>query len=301
MTTQAGTHIAEKIRFRDFVVFTIGTAMYGWGLVNINIPNHLAEGGLSGITLILRALFGVNPALSTIILNIPLLLLGLRLLGRRALIYTLYGIGGLSFWLWFWQLHPMNLNLHHDLLISALLAGIFGGLGSGLIYRFGGTTGGTDVIARILEQKLNIPMGRTLFALDVVVLAASLVYINVVEMMYTVIAAFVFSQLVNFTEQGSYAARAFLIFTSKPEDISHAIMTELERGTSLLHAEGGYTHNNQKVVYAVVDPSEMNVVRRIIADIDPQAFVTIMDTQETLGEGFTYGQPTKKRRLSFNK
>lgn len=301
MTTQAGTHIAEKLRFRDFVIFTLGTAMYGWGLVNVNIPNHLAEGGLSGITLILRALLGINPALSTLILNIPLLLLGLRLLGRRALIYTLYGIGGLSFWLWFWQLHPMHLNLHHDLLISALLAGVFGGLGSGLIYRFGGTTGGTDVIARILEQKLNIPMGRTLFALDVVVLAASLVYINVVEMMYTVIAAFVFSQLVNFTEQGSYASRAFLIFTNQPEEISHAIMTELERGTSLLHAEGGYTHAAQKVVYAVVDPSEMNVVRRIIADIDPKAFVTIMDTQETLGEGFTYGQPTKKGRLRFSK
>lgn len=289
------TRVIEKIRLRDFIIFTIGTSMYGWGLVNVNIPSHLAEGGVTGITLIFRALFHINPALSTLFLNIPLLLLGLRMLGKRALIYTLYGIVGLSFWLWFWQLYPMHLNLHHDLLISAILAGFFGGLGSGLIYRFGGTTGGTDVIARILEQKLNIPMGKTLFALDVVVLTVSLVYINVVEMMYTLIAAFVFAQLVNFTQKGAYAARTFLIFTNYPEEISHAIMQELERGTSLLHAEGGFTHNERKVVYAVVDPSEMNIVRRLINDIDPQAFVTVMDTQETFGEGFSYAQPKKRR------
>lgn len=285
--------LIEKMRLRDFAIFTVGTAMYAWGLVNVNIPNHLAEGGVTGITLIFKALLNINPALSTLFLNIPLLLIGLRMLGKRALIYTLYGIFSLSFWLWLWQLMPFDLDLQHDLLISALLAGLFGGLGSGLIYRYGGTTGGTDVIARILEQKLNIPMGRTLFALDVVVLTASLVYIDVVQMMYTVIAAFVFAQMVNFTQKGSYAARALLIFTSKPEEISHAIMQDLERGTSLLHAEGGFTHNEQRVVYAVVDPSEMNVVRKIIDDIDPRAFVTVMDTQETLGEGFSFARPKK--------
>jgi uncharacterized membrane-anchored protein YitT (DUF2179 family) len=289
--------VFEKIRLKDFLVFMLGTALYAWGLVNVNIPNNLAEGGVSGITLILRGLFGINPAISTIILNIPLLLIGYHYLGRKALIYTLFGISALSFWLWVWQLVPMHPNLQHDMLISALLAGLFGGIGSGIIYRYGGTTGGTDVIARILEQKSSIPMGQTLFTLDVVVLLSSLVYINVVQMVYTLIASFVFAQVVNFTQQGAYSARAFMIFSTKAEDISHAIMEQLERGTSLLHSEGGFTHNDQRVVYVVVDPSELNEVREIIKQIDEKAFVSIFNVQETLGEGFTYGLPNKKKLL----
>lgn len=280
----------QRIRLTDLLMFILGSALYAWSLVNINIPNALAEGGVTGVTLILRALFGINPAYSTIILNIPLLLFGFRMLGRRALIYTLFGTFSLSAWLWIWQRVPMTLALHHDLLISALLAGLFGGLGLGLIMRFGGTTGGTDIIAQVLERKVSIPMGRTLFVLDVSVLLISLVYLDLVHMMYTVIASFVFAQMINFTQQGSYSARAFFIFSDQATAISNAIMLHLDRGTSLFHADGGYTHHPHQVVYTVVDPSEVNTVRQLIKDIDPQAFITISETQETLGEGFSFAK-----------
>lgn len=289
----------DRIRIRDLLIFTIGTALYGWSLININIPNALAEGGVSGVTLIIRALTGFNPAYATLLINIPLLLFGYRQLGRKSLIYTIFGTAALSFWLWFWQMFPSNINLHHDIFISALLAGLFAGFGSGIIYRAGGTTGGTDVLARIFEKNFAIPMGRSLFALDVVVLIASLVYIDLNHMVYTLIASFVFAQVVNFTQGGAYAARAFMIFTSHPDEISHAIMDTLGRGTSLLHSEGGYTHNQQQVVYAVVDASELAVVREIINEFDEHAFVSISEVQETLGEGFTFNRPKKRfTRLS---
>lgn len=133
-----------------------------------------------------------------------------------------------------------------------------------------------------------------MFALDAVVLLLSLVYIDIVHMMYTLIASFVFAQVVGLTQQGAYAARSFMIFTDYPEEISHAIMDELERGTSLLKSEGGYSHREQRVVYAVVDPSEVNTVQHIIEEIDPKAFVSIFATQEQLGEGFSYLRPKKK-------
>ncbi|KRN33584.1 YitT family protein [Weissella halotolerans] len=280
----------ETIQWSHLLIFCLGTAIYGWAIVNINIPNNLAEGGMSGITLILRALFQFNPAYSTLILNLPLFALGLRILGRRALIYTIFGTLALSFWLWLWQLYPMHLDLHHDMLISALLAGFFGGLGSGIIYRYGGTTGGSDIIARIVEQRFAIPMGRTLFMLDLLVLIASLVYIDLNQMMYTVIAAFVFSQMVNYTQKGGYSARAFLILSEHSEQISQAILLELERGTTLLQGEGGYTHTPKTLIYVVVDPSEMNTLQAIIHRIDAQAFVTVLDTTQTLGEGFSYAK-----------
>ncbi|WP_010621199.1 YitT family protein [Paucilactobacillus suebicus] len=288
----------QRIRPMDFLMFIIGAALYAWALVNVNIPNSLAEGGVTGVTLILRALFGINPAYSTIFLNIPLLLFGFRMLGRRALIYTLFGTVSLSFWLWVWQKIPMALALHHDLLISALLAGILGGLGLGLIMRFGGTTGGSDIIARVLEERVSIPMGRTFFALDATVLIASLVYIDIVHMMYTMIASFVFAQMISFTQQGSYSARAFFIFSEHASEISTAIQLQLDRGTSLFHADGGYTQKQQHVVYTVVDPSEVNQVRELVKNIDPKAFITISETQETLGEGFTF---EKHRRGFFSK
>lgn len=283
-----------RIAIKDILMIAIGTGFYGWALININIPNRLAEGGISGITLILRALFQWNPAYTNLILNIPLLILGYRVLGRRSLIYTIWGISSLSIWLYVWQMIPMPPALHQDILIAGLLAGLIAGIGLGIVFRFGGTSGGTDVVARIMEQKFGIQIGRTMFALDAVVLLLSLVYIDIVHMMYTLIASFVFAQVVGLTQQGAYAARSFMIFTDYPEEISHAIMDELERGTSLLKSEGGYSHREQRVVYAVVDPSEVNTVQHIIEEIDPKAFVSIFATQEQLGEGFSYLRPKKK-------
>jgi len=284
---------SEKIRIRDLIAFILGSALYAWSLINVNIPNNLAEGGISGITLILRALFGLNPAYTTLILNIPLLIIGYKLLGRRSIIYTLFGTISLSFWLWFWQIVPMNPPLHHDALIAAIIAGILGGLGLGIILRFGGTTGGSDVIALVLERKLNLPMGRTIFALDASVLVLSLIYLDIVHMMYTLIMAFVFAQVLNFTQKDGYSARAFLIFSTKSVEISDAIMAKLERGTSLFNAQGGYTKNQQQVVYTVVDPSEVSTMYELIKDIDPSAFITVSDTSETLGEGFSFSKPDK--------
>lgn len=284
----------ERISIKELVMIALGTGVYGWSLININIPNQLAEGGLSGVTLILLAIVNWNPAYTTLILNIPLLLLGYHILGRRAFIYTIWGITTLSFWLYIWQILPMNLILHQDMLIAGLLAGIISGIGLGIVFRFGGTSGGTDIIARIMEQKFAIQIGRTMFALDAVVLLISLVYIDIIQMMYTLIASFVFAQVVGLTQQGAYAARSFMIFTNYPEEISHAIMDELSRGTSLLKSEGGYSHREQRVVYVVVEPSEVSAVQHIIQEIDPTAFVSIFTAQEQLGEGFSYKRPKKK-------
>ena len=129
-----------KIRLIDLLMITIGTSLYAFGFVTVNIADRLAEGGVAGITLLLRFLLGINPALSTILINIPLLIIGYRYLGKKSLIYTIYGTLILSFWIWIWQIIPVSLNIHHDLFIAAILAGIIGGFGLGLVYRFNGTT-----------------------------------------------------------------------------------------------------------------------------------------------------------------
>ncbi|MEQ6218362.1 YitT family protein [Levilactobacillus brevis] len=283
----------ESIRFIDLLMIGIGCAMFAFGLVFFNIANHLADGGISGITLIFRALFHIDPAYSTILINVPLIIIGWRFLGRQSLIYTIYGTGMLSLCLWVWQRIPLTIALHGDLLLSALGAGIIGGFGSGLLYRYGGTTGGTDIIARIFERFRGVPMGRTLLYLDVVVLLISLVYIDIQHMAYTLIYSYVFARIVNFTQEGAYAARGVIVVSENYQQITDEIMTELERGVSLINGEGGFSHQERKMIYVVVAPSELYRLRQIIQRNDSRAFISVINVNEALGEGFSFGLPDK--------
>lgn len=283
----------EKIG-RDIVVILLGTAIYAFGLVFVNIPNQLAEGGVTGITLIFRALFGINPALSTLLLNIPIIALGGRILGRRSFFYTIIGTLSLSAWLFVWQKVNFSIDLDHDLLIAALVAGLFGGVGSGIIYRVGGTTGGSDVIARILEQKIGVSVGRTLFILDILILTASLTYIDLKRMMYTLIFSYVFAHIVDAILDGGYSARGVLVISNHSQAIAPQLMAEMERGVSFLNGEGAYSGGEKKIIYMVVSAREVSEVKRIVHEYDSTAFVSIINVHEVEGEGFTYLKPKKK-------
>ncbi|MDT2835715.1 YitT family protein [Enterococcus durans] len=279
---------------KEIVLIIIGTSIYAFGLVYLNIANQLAEGGVSGITLILKALFGIDPAYSTLFINIPLILIGGKILGKRSLAYTILGTLSLSAFLWIWQRVPLQINLQHDLLIVSLLAGLVAGIGSGLVYRMGGTTGGSDIIARILEKNYGISMGRSLLALDVIVLLASLSYIDLKRMMYTLIVSYVFSRVIDSILDGGYAAKGILVVSNKNEEIAPLLMTGLERGVTFLSGEGGFSGQSKKIIYIVVSSSEITEVKRIIHDIDEKAFVSVINVHEVEGEGFTYLKPQTK-------
>ena len=279
---------------KEVVMIMVGTSIYAFGLVYLNIANHLAEGGVSGITLILRALFGIDPAYSTLLINIPLILIGGKILGKRSLAYTVLGTVSLSAFLWIWQRVPLQINLQHDLLIVSLLAGLIAGTGSGLVYRMGGTTGGSDIIARILEKNYGISMGRSLLELDVIVLLASLTYIDLKRMMYTLIVSYVFSRVIDSILDGGYSAKGILVVSNKNEEIAPLLMTGLERGVTFLSGEGGFSGHSKKIIYMVVSSSELNEVKRIVHEIDEKAFLSIINVHEVEGEGFTYLKPQTK-------
>ena len=279
---------------KEVVMIMVGTSIYAFGLVYLNIANHLAEGGVSGITLILRALFGIDPAYSTLLINIPLILIGGKILGKRSLAYTVLGTVSLSAFLWIWQRVPLQINLQHDLLIVSLLAGLIAGTGSGLVYRMGGTTGGSDIIARILEKNYGISMGRSLLVFDVIVLLASFPYIALNRMRYTLIVSYVVSRVIDSILDGGYSAKGILVVSNKNEEIAPLLMTGLERGVTFLSGEGGFSGHTKKIIYMVVSSSELNEVKRIVHEIDEKAFLSIINVHEVEGEGFTYLKPQTK-------
>ena len=280
----------KEVKFHpvNFLMIALGAAIYAFGFVNFNMVNHLAEGGISGITLIFHALFKLNPAYTQILFNIPLFILGVKIFGKRGMIYTIHGTVCLSVFIWLFQRMSFSIDLAHDTLIAALLAGIFAGIGGGIVFRFGGTTGGGDIIGRYFEQKKGLALGQTLFVFDIVVLTLSLSYIDIQHMMYTVIASFVFSQVVAVVQNGGYTVRGMLIISSKYTEISQKITDEIGRGATYLKAEGVYSGQGTKVIYVVLSPVQVQAVKAILAEIDPYTFVSIINAHEIIGSGFTY-------------
>lgn len=282
----------NKATFIDLLMIALGCAIYGISLDMISVPNKLADGGLSGISLILRHFWGINMGLSTLILNIPLILLGYRFMGKRLLAYTIWGPVSLSFFLWFWRSVPIikQLDLEHDLFLSAISAGVLSGIGLGLVFRYNGTSGGTDIIARICQIKFGISSGKMLLFCDAVVLFASLSYLDIKHMMYTLLASFILSRAMDTIQQGAYSARGLLIISDKYEQIGQMIDLKLERGFTYFQALGGYKQDEKRVIYVVVAPREIPAIKQLIKQEDPNAFVSILEVHEALGEGFTYKQ-----------
>lgn len=273
-------------QLKRLLLIAVGVAIYTFGFVKFNMANALAEGGVAGVTLIVHALYGINPAYSSLILNIPLFILGARILGKRSLALTIYGTVLLSFFIWFWQRIPIHVTLENDMMLVAVVAGLFSGAGSGLVFRYGATTGGTDIIGRIAEEKLGLKLGQTLLFIDAVVLTASLVYIDLQHMLYTLVASFVYSQVLTIVQNGGYTVRGMLIITQKSEEAASAILNEINRGVTFLNGQGAYSGEDKNVLYVVLNPTEVREVKAIMAELDPDAFISIIDVDEVVSSDF---------------
>ncbi|HFZ6520848.1 TPA: YitT family protein [Streptococcus agalactiae] len=284
-----------KTKIKETILIAFGVALYTFGFVEFNMANHLAEGGISGVTLIIHALFGVNPALSSLLLNIPLFILGARILGKKSLLLTIYGTVLMSFFMWFWQQIPVTVPLKNDMMLVAVAAGILAGTGSGLVFRYGATTGGADIIGRIVEEKSGIKLGQTLLFIDAIVLTSSLVYINLQQMLYTLVASFVFSQVLTNVENGGYTVRGMIIITKESESAAATILHEINRGVTFLRGQGAYSGREHDVLYVALNPSEVRDVKEIMADLDPDAFISVINVDEVISSDF------KIRRRNYDK
>lgn len=288
--------MAQKLRqVRSLLLIALGVAMYTFGFVKFNMANALAEGGVAGVTLIIHALYKIDPAYTSLILNIPLFIMGARVLGRKSLALTIYGTVLLSFFIWFWQQVPVKIVLQNDMMLVAVVAGLFAGSGSGLVFRYGATTGGTDIIGRVIEEKFGFKLGQTLLFVDALVLTASLVYIDLQHMLYTLVASFVYSQVLTIVQNGGYTVRGMIIITQKSQEAADAILNGINRGVTYLNGQGAYSGNEKNILYVVLNPGEVRNVKAIMADLDPDAFISIIDVDEVVSSDF------KIRRNNYDK
>ncbi|GAM12621.1 YitT family protein [Mesobacillus selenatarsenatis] len=276
------------LKIKNIFFILLGAAIFSFGLVHFNMQNNLAEGGFTGITLLLYFVFGWSPSITNLLLNLPLFFIGWKLLGRNVFIYTIIGTVGVSIFLAIFQKYQIEMPLYEDLFLAALFAGVFIGIGLGIIFRYGGTTGGVDIIARLAQKYVGWTMGRTMFMFDFGVITLSLItYLNYREAMYTLVVVFVGARVIDFMQEGSYAARGAMIISEKNEDIAAKIMKEMDRGVTSLKAVGSYTKSERDVLYCVVAKNEIVRLKSVINSVDPHAFVSVTVVHDVLGEGFT--------------
>ncbi|HEO8422607.1 YitT family protein [Niallia sp. FSL W8-0635] len=290
----------KGIKIKNVLFILLGSAIFSFGIVHFNMQNNLAEGGFTGITLLLYALWNWDPSITNLLLNIPLFLIGWKLLGKNVFIYTIIGTVAVSIFLWFFQLPRIQLDipLTEDLTLAALFAGTFIGVGLGIIFRYGGTTGGVDIIARLGFKYYGWSMGKTMFVFDFCVIALSLLtYLSYREAMYTLVAVFVGTRVIDFLQEGAYAARGAMIISDLNTEIANKIMSEMDRGVTVLKGHGSFTKQDREVLYCVVAKTEIVRLKSIITSIDPHAFVSVSVVHDVMGEGFTldeYKQPLEK-------
>ncbi|WP_018751377.1 YitT family protein [Paenibacillus sanguinis] len=269
----------------------LGTAIYAFGLLYFILPNQLMEGGLTGVTLLLNYAFGISPSLSNLLLNIPLFLLGWKILGSKQIVLTGIGIGSLTFFLWVFerlirQGWIIPFATETDYILVSLYAGVTLGAGLGIVFRFGGTTGGSDIIARIFGRKYGFSMGQVILTLDIIIIGLSLFYIRKENILYTLVAVFIASRVIDFIQEGAYSAKAFTIISDEAPAIADMITKEMDRGVTLIPAIGAYSKQAKHMAYCVVSRQEIRRLQSIVKSIDPRAFVIISEVNDVHGEGF---------------
>ncbi|WOV89088.1 YitT family protein [Sporosarcina oncorhynchi] len=276
------------IKFKNIFFILLGAAIFSFGLVHFNIQHELAEGGFTGITLILLFAFKWDPAIMNLVLNIPMFAIGWKLLGRKVFIYTIIGTVGVSVFLKVFMKYQFTIHMEDDMFLVALFAGIFIGIGLGIIFRYGGTTGGVDIIARLAHKYIGWSMGKTMFMFDAFVIMLSwAVYLDYRSMMYTLVALFVGARVIDFVQEGAYAARGAFIISEYQDEIASKITAEMDRGVTVFRGYGHFTKSDREILYCVVGRNEMMRLKNIITSIDPHAFVSVTDVHDVLGEGFT--------------
>lgn len=258
----------------------IGGAAYPMFLT----PNNIAPGGLTGVAMIINYLFQLPVGIVSFVLNIPLFIVGWQSMGRLFAIRSLGATLLFSLAIDYLPLKPLT----DDPLLGTLYGGILLGAGLGFIMRGGATTGGTDMIARMVHKRFSfISTGMFLFAIDCVVVIAAGFTMGMSEALLDLICIFACAKVMDMVMLGITSRKACFIISDKYELIKKKILGDMERGVTELVARGGYSGKERPVLYCVVNNQEIARMKDIVRDADPSAFVTITDAHEAIGEGFS--------------
>lgn len=274
--------------WKAYALIVAGAFVIAAGYVLFINPHRIVPGGIYGISIVLHHTFGTPLGLTAVLFNIPLTLLGIKVLGPRfgaktftGFVFTSAFIDGLNY---FTEGRPV---IEDDVLLSVLYGGAVVGLGVGLLFKAKATCGGTDVLAMMLGKWTGRPLGRLMMAVDgLIVVLGAVVFENWAIPLYSLVAIFVMGQLIDLVTQGLKYDKLVLLVTEQPDLAKTFIISNLRRGATLIGAKGMFSGNQRNLIYVVLNRRELAMLQEHMATIDPRAFMTVLDADEILGEGF---------------
>jgi uncharacterized membrane-anchored protein YitT (DUF2179 family) len=283
--------VLKSRRLRDFGLMSLGVVLTAFALDAFLIPNKIAAGGVSGLATVIyywaQGRFGVTIPVGTqmLVMNAVLLLIAWRVRGWGFLAKTIYGAVALSVLVD--VLAPFTPHLAtDDLLLAALWGGAIAGLGMGLVFKGGGNTGGTDIVAQLLARKIPLGVGQLMLVIDAAVVTLAALEFGPNRALYGVVAIFVTSLAIDLVLEGISVEKAAWIISDEHERIGQAVNTDLGRGATKFEATGVYTGDRRPTLFVVLSRNEIDDLKAIVKTIDPTAMVVISNVHEAIGEGF---------------
>jgi uncharacterized membrane-anchored protein YitT (DUF2179 family) len=269
----------------DYIQIVFGSAIVGLGTNLFFVPNNIVSGGITGVAIIAHSVLHTPVGAGVLVLNLPLLWLGWRYAGgARFLLRTAIAVLVLS--LTIDLTAPYLTCPTSDRLLVIGYGGMMDGVGVGLVFRGHGTTGGTDILARLARKTLGLPIGQSLLIMNVIIFAAAAGRFGMEAVMVALAMAFVSARAVDLVQEGFTAARTALIVSDRPDEVRDAIFDRVGRGVTYLEGHGGFSGRRRPVLLVVVAANEVVRLKRLLAEVDRNAFVTISPAKEVLGEGF---------------
>ncbi len=288
MTFQTREKIFSKKWFLSYSLITIGAFIMAAGYVLFIAPYKIVPGGVYGIGIILYHLIGVPVGLTGLALNIPLAIIGIRFLGPRFGVKTVVGFflasGFIDGMAWIYGTEAL---VEGDPLLSSIFGGVLIGLGLGLVFKAKATSGGSSILAMLLTKYSRMPLGQSLMIIDaLIVLLGLLSFGDWTIPLYSLIVIFITGKVIDVVLEGFSYEKTLFIVSDKYDEIAAKILQDLNRGGTYLEAKGMYKQDRKKVIFVNVTRREVAILQDFINQIDPHAFVTVIEASEILGKGF---------------
>ena len=272
------------------VITLLGTATAAAGLYFFLIPTTISPGGVSGMSIIIQTLTGFPVQWMNLIINLPLFIFGAKLLGKKCAILTLISTLFLSVILeWLGRLFPNGIaNLESDLMLVSTFGGIIVGLGLGMVFKVGGTTGGTDLAGAMISNRFpTFSIAKAMAVIDLFIVIMSGVVAQKPQIaLYSLIAVFFCMRVSDMIVDGFDSYKGLMIISNNPDELGHVLMNELARGVTILKGAGMYSKQDKPILLCVVHRVQVTKAREIINRVDNQAFVMVTDMKEVFGNGF---------------
>ena len=268
---------------KETFIVTLGCMIMAFNINYFFLGNKLAQGGVGGLSLIIHYLSHIDISYIYFGLNVPLIIAAYIFLGKEFVVKTLYATVVLTISLKIFGNFREPLD---EILMASILGGALNGIGIGIVFYAGGSTGGTDIIAKIINKYYGIALGKVLLAMDFIILSLVAFIFGKIIFMYTLISLVITAKIVDLIQEGIYSAKGVTIITNKTEELKNRIMQDVERGLTIINAQGAYTQRDVSMLYCVVGKYQRIKVKNIVKEVDPEAFMIVSHVHEVIGKGF---------------